>query len=137
MKYDKPPKTYQEQIALLKERGVIFDDEKKAEHQLAAISYYRLSAYMFPFKKNVGGHIVDEFRYGTTWKDIYNLYVFDRKLRLLVFDAIEKIEVAVRCQIVYQLSHRYGSHWQDNPDIFKEPQNRVLSDGTTDHRCVS
>ena len=45
MKYDKPPKTYQEQIALLKERGVIFDDEKKAEHQLAAISYYRLSAY--------------------------------------------------------------------------------------------
>lgn len=86
---------------------------------------------MFPFKKNVGGHIVDEFRYGTTWKDIYNLYVFDRKLRLLVFDAIEKIEVAVRCQIVYQLSHRYGSHWQDNPDIFKEPQNRVLSDGTT------
>lgn len=131
MKYDKPPKTYQEQIALLKERGVIFDDEKKAEHQLAAISYYRLSAYMFPFKKNVGGHIVDEFRYGTTWKDIYNLYVFDRKLRLLVFDAIEKIEIAVRCQIVYQLSHRYGSHWQDNPDIFKEPQNRVLSDGTT------
>lgn len=131
MKYDKPPKTYQEQIALLKERGVIFDDEKKSEHQLAAISYYRLSAYMFPFKKNVGGHIVDEFRYGTTWKDIYNLYVFDRNLRLLVFDAIEKIEVAVRCQIVYQLSHRYGSHWQDNPDIFKEPQNRVLSDGTT------
>ena len=60
MKYDKPPKTYQEQIALLKERGVIFDDEKKAEHQLAAISYYRLSAYMFPFKKNVGGHIVED-----------------------------------------------------------------------------
>lgn len=85
---------------------------------------------MFPFKKNVGGHIVDEFRYGTTWKDIYNLYVFDRKLRLLVFDAIEKIEVAVRCQIVYQLSQRYGSHWQDNPEIFKAPQYRVVSGGS-------
>lgn len=127
--YTKPPKTYKEQIELLKGRGLIFTDEEKAERQLSTVSYYRLSAYMFPFKKKVDDNIIDKFKEGTTWKDVYNLYVFDRKLRLLVFDAIEKIEVAVRCQIVYQLSHKYGSHWQDNPTIFKEPVERLLSNG--------
>ena len=100
MKFEKLPLTYKEQIALLKKRGVIVEDEDKAECQLMNVSYYRLSAYMFPFKKNVGGRIIDEFRYGTKWRDIYRLYVFDRKLRLLVFDAIEKIEVAIRTQMV-------------------------------------
>lgn len=100
MKYEKPPLTYQQQIELLKSRGLVFDDESKAESQLSNVSYYRLSAYMLPFKKNMHGEIVNEFRYGTTWKDVYNLYVFDRKLRLLVFDAIEKIEVAIRCQLI-------------------------------------
>jgi abortive infection bacteriophage resistance protein len=118
MKYDKPPLLYTEQIALLKSRGLIIDDEVKAADKLANVSYFRLSAYMFPFKKKVDGKIIDEFRYGTTWNDVYHMYVFDRKLRLLVFDAIEKIEVAVRSQMVYHLSHKYGSHWQDNAEIF-------------------
>ena len=131
MKFEKPPLTYSEQIALLKKRGVIVEDEDKAAYQLANVSYYRLSAYMFPFKKNVGGHIIDEFRYGTTWKDIYRLYVFDRKLRLLIFDAIEKIEVAIRTQMVYILSHRYGAHWQDNESIYKPKRTIRLNDGTT------
>lgn len=52
-------------------------------------------------------------------RKIYDLYVFERKLRLLVFDAIEKIEVAIRSQIVYILSQRYGSHWQDNEKIWR------------------
>lgn len=129
MKYEKPPLTYQQQIEFLKSRGLVFDDESKAESQLSNVSYYRLSAYMLPFKKNMHGDIIDEFRCGTTWKDVYNLYVFDRKLRLLVFDAIEKIEVAIRCQLVYVLSHKYGSHWQDNPDVLKAPYTRTLNNG--------
>ena len=128
MKYEKPPLTYQAQIELLKSRGVVFADEAKAAYQLANVSYFRLSAYMFPFKKNIGGKIVDEFRYGTTWKDIYDMYVFDRKLRLLVFDAIEKIEVAIRTQMVYILSHRYGSHWQDDEMIYKPKRTIRLND---------
>lgn len=131
MDYTKPPKTFEEQVQLLKERGLLFEDEKKAEFRLQTVSYYRLSAYMLPFKKRIGKDIVDEFRYGTTFEEVYNLYVFDRKLRLLVFDAIEKIEIAVRTQIAYQLSHKYGSHWQDNPTIFKDPKQRILSNGTS------
>lgn len=129
MKFEKPPLTYKEQIKLLKSRGLIFDDEKKAELQLSNVSYFRLSAYMLPFKKNINFEIVDEFRFGTNWKSVYNLYVFDRKLRLLVFDAIEKIEVAIRCQLVYVLSQKYGSHWQDNASILKAPHTIKLNDG--------
>ena len=127
MDYTKPPKTFEEQVQILKGRGLIFEDEQKAIFRLQTVSYYRLSAYMLPFKKRIGKEVVDEFRYGTTFEDVYNLYVFDRKLRLLIFDAIEKIEIAVRTEIAYQLSHKYGSHWQDNPNIFKDPITRILS----------
>ncbi len=57
------------------------------------------------------------------------LYVFDRKLRLLVFEAIERLEVTIRTQIIYQLSHKYGSHWQDRLDIFNPPTKITLRDG--------
>jgi len=65
---------------------------------------------------------MDNFRPGTSWDDVYNLYKFDRKLRLLVFDAIERIEIALRTQLIYQLSHKYGPHWQDDPDLFQPPK---------------
>lgn len=128
--YNKPPLTYKEQVKLLESRGLIFPDKQRAERQLANISYYRLSAYMLPFKQRESEAIVDRFNDNTTWDMVYDLYVFDRKLRLLVFDAIERIEVAVRTQIIYQLSHKYGSHWQDNPDIFKGPQQITRRDGS-------
>lgn len=128
-KYNKPPLTYTEQIELLKSRGMIIPDEKRAERLLANISYYRLSAYMLPYKQREKEIILDTFREGTTWDMIYNLYVFDRKLRLLVFDAIERLEIAIRTQIIYQLSHKYGSHWQDRQDIFNRPTEKTLRDG--------
>ena len=98
--YNKPPLTYREQVELLKSRGVSFADEQEAEMHLANISYYRLSAYMLPYKKKVGGDIIDQFKEGTTWEMIYRLYAFDRKLRLIVFDAIERLEIAIRTQII-------------------------------------
>lgn len=127
--YNKPPLTYTEQVHLLKSRGLLFDDEKRAERHLANISYYRLSAYMLPYKKSANGIILDDFKNNTTWGMIYDLYVFDRKLRLLVFDAIERLEIAIRTQIIYQLSHKYGAHWQDNTAVFSPPKTITLKDG--------
>ena len=129
--FNKPPLTYEKQVELLISRGLIVTDRKRAERHLANISYYRLSAYMLPYKKKENGIIIDTFKEGTTWDDIYDLYVFDRKLRLLVFDAIERLEVAIRTQIIYQLSHKYGSHWQDNAHIFNPPREVTLRDGRT------
>ena len=129
--FNKPPLTYEKQVELLLSRGLIVTDRKRAERHLANISYYRLSAYMLPYKKKEDGIIIDAFKEGTTWDDIYYLYVFYRKLRLLVFDAIERLEVAIRTQIIYQLSHKYGSHWQDNAHIFNPPREVTLRDGRT------
>ena len=112
-------------------RGMVISDKQRTERHLANISYYRLSAYMLPYKQKENGKILDSFREGVTWDTVYNLYVFDRKLRLMVFDAIERLEVAIRAQIIYQLSHKYGSHWQDRPEIFTPPKTITLRDGRT------
>ena len=127
--YNKPPLTYAEQVELLISRGLLIPDKKRAERHLSNISYYRLSAYMRPYKQIANEVILDDFIPGTTWDRVYSLYVFDRKLRLLVFDAIERLEVAIRTQIIYQLSHKYGSHWQDNKNIFNSPKKITLRDG--------
>lgn len=129
--YNKPPLTYQGQVDLLKSRGMQITDEERTKRHLSNISYYRLSAYMYPYKKRCGEFVYDQFLEGTTWDTIYNLYLFDRKLRQLIFDAIERIEVAVRCKLIYHLSHKYGSHWQDKQEIFKEAKVLILKDGTT------
>lgn len=122
--YTKPALTYKQQIELLKSRGLIINDIERAKKHLSNVSYYRLSAYMLPFKvMSDDGSVIDKFIEGTTWDDVWNLYKFDRKLRLLVFDAIERIEIALRTQIIYQLSHKYGSHWQDNSQLFKTTTN--------------
>lgn len=128
--YNKPPLTYAEQVELLQSRGMIIPDVQRAERLLANISYYRLSAYMLPYKQRENKVILDAFQDGVTWDMVYNLYVFDRKLRLLVFDAIERLEIAIRAQIIHQLSHKYGSHWQDNPDIFISPKSTTMRDGS-------
>lgn len=119
-RYTKPALTFEKQIELLKSRGLIIDDELRIKRHLSNVSYYRISAYMLPFKKaGQNGEVLDQFKEGTTWDDVYDLYKFDRKLRLLIFDAIERIEIALRTQVIYQLSHKYGSHWQTKKRIFK------------------
>lgn len=122
--YTKPALTYEQQIGLLQNRGLVIDNVDRAKRHLSNVSYYRLSAYMLPFKvMQADGTTTDTFVEGTTWDNVWNLYKFDRKLRLLVFDAIERIEIALRTQIIYQLSHKYGSHWQDNNTLFKTTTN--------------
>lgn len=114
-KYKKEPLTYTEQIKLLQKRGLIVNDISRVERYLGEISYYRLSGYFLPLCESK-----DKFVEGTTFDDILSLYLFDRDLRLIVFDAIERVEVAIRTQIIYKLSHKYNdSHWQDNAAIFK------------------
>lgn len=129
--YNKPPLTYKDQVELLKSRGMIIPDEERTKRHLANISYFRLSAYMLPYKQGEHDVILDIFRKNITWDMVYNLYVFDRKLRLLVFDAIERLEIAIRAQIIYQLSIKYGSHWQDDKNIFKPPIIKALQDGNS------
>lgn len=130
MKYNKPPLTYQAQAELWKSRGLVIDDESRAIHYLANISYYRLSAYALPFQTKK-----DVFDAGTNFNQLLNLYLFDRELRLLVFNAIERLEVSIRARMIYELAHKYGSHWQDNATIFKAPY-RIKNRKTGDYFTV-
>ena len=118
MKYCKQPLLFSDQIQKLKERGLDFNDEEKAAHYLSNISYYRLRAYTYPFQDNTDPD--HPFIKEVSFEDIIDLYVFDRRLRLLVFNAIEKIEIALRTKIIYYFSIKYGSHFHENPDLYRK-----------------
>ena len=126
--YKKKPLLYREQIDLLKSRGLTFADEEKAIQYLQEISYYRLSAYCIPFQKEK-----DVYNSTTSFENIIDLYLFDRELRMLVFDSIERIEIAIRAQMIYIMSHKYNdSHWQDNSSLFRMPYTNIRT-GKTYH----
>ena len=118
MKYSKPAVPFSQQIEKLKDRGLVFQDETRAEHTLSRISFYRLRAYTYPFQNNDDPN--HPFLKNIDFETIIQLYKFDRKLRLLVFDAIEKIEIALRTQIIYHFALTYGSHWQTNPGLYRD-----------------
>ncbi|MFW6351041.1 MAG: Abi family protein [Bacteroidota bacterium] len=117
MKYSKPPLSIADQIARLKQRGLKFKDEQRAAHYLSNISYYRLRAYTYPFQNN--SDPTHPFNKEISFEGIIELYVFDRRLRLLVFNAIEKIEIALRTKIVYEFSLTKGSHWHEDANMYR------------------
>lgn len=120
MQYNKSALTVAEQIDLLKSRGLLITDWAKVAHYLANISYYRLSAYWLTFQlPNQTNH---EFRPGTTFEMVLDTYTFDRKLRLLLFDEIERIEIALRTQLIYQFSLAFGGNWYEDPDQYRKPE---------------
>ena len=99
--------TPQQHITLLKTRGLLIPDEQKAISYLTNIGYFRLSAYFYPlleFPK-------EQHRYKSdaSFTKVINMYRFDRKLRLLLFNEIEKIEVAIRSCITNYASLDFGN----------------------------
>ena len=118
MKYNKQPVSIANQVIKLKERGLQFKDESLAEKVLSRINYYRLRAYTFPFQNNIDTE--HKFKDKIDFDTIIDLYKFDSNLRSLMFEAIEKVEIAFRTQIIYQFSMVHGSHWQTNPNLYKD-----------------
>lgn len=77
--------------------------------RLSVVNYYRLSAYWYPFKiiDPVAG--TERFASNTTFETIWRRYTFDRQLRLLIMDALERVEVAVlRTRMVEQFTLLHG-----------------------------
>ncbi|MCU0648345.1 MAG: Abi family protein [Gemmatimonadaceae bacterium] len=99
--------TYDAQVELLLSRGMRVDDVSVAKFYLQHLNYYRLAAYWLPFESD---HTTHAFRPGTKFGDVLRLYVFDRELRLLLLDAIERVEVSVRAQWAYRMAHEHGPH---------------------------
>jgi abortive infection bacteriophage resistance protein len=121
--YNKPATTLEQQIGLLEKRGMHVPDRERAAHYLRHIGYYRLSAYWLPFEQS--NSRVDarshQFISGTAFDDVLDRYVFDRKLRMLALEALERIEISVRACWVNTFSLRHGVHAYLDARYFKCP----------------
>ena len=105
-------------VSLLQSRGLTITDIAKAEQYLEFIGYYRLSAYMYPLLQIPKEQ--HHYKPNTTFDQVMMLYRFDKKLRLLIFNEIEKIEVAVRSTIV-----NIGSDMTGNPFWMTDSSNFI------------
>lgn len=93
---------------MLKQRGLIINDEDTALKQLASISYFRLANYWKTFETDETTHALAN---GTRLEDIIALYTFDKELRSLIFTAIQDIEIALRTRIIHFFSMAHGAFW--------------------------
>ncbi|NJM40893.1 MAG: Abi family protein [Anaerolineae bacterium] len=103
MKYTKPALTFEKQADLLLARGLVAD-RAQLIHRLGITSYFRLSTYLYHFR--VAG--TDNFQPGTTLESVLQIYKFDQRLRTLMLDAIEGIEVYTRTQLAYHFANDFG-----------------------------
>jgi len=104
MRYRKQPLTFEQQADRLIERG-LSADHPALIRCLSEVNYYRLSGYWYPFRKPAE----ETFQPGTTLELIWDRYIFDRQLRVLTMDAIERIEVAIRTAVTNELTLRHGA----------------------------
>ena len=104
-------------VNLLESRGLQICDRNKAIQHLDNIGYYRLSAYMYPLlKMPKTAHLYKE---GSTFKKVMMLYRFDKKLRLLMFNEIEKIEIAIRRAVMQITADMTGNpFWLTDSSYF-------------------
>ena len=104
-------------VGILQERGLNVDNQEQAADILKNVGYYRFSAYLYPFltqpKEN---HL---FKQGSRFSGAWSLYRFDKKLRIFLFNEIEKIEVALRSTIANMVSEETGNiFWMTDATMF-------------------
>lgn len=117
MIYNKKATTIIEQIEQLKNRGLIIIDDKEAAYHLSNISYYRLAGYWWPMQSDKANHI---FKPNSRFEDVIALYNFDRELRIILFNVIERIEISLRTKMIFHLSHEFDFWWfQKNRYFFR------------------
>lgn len=109
-------------MSLLRDRGMLFGDEAQATHFLSNVSYYRLKGYWWDQQVDASHNLRD----GTYFEGIIARYNFDRHLRLILFDAIERIEIALRTKMIYHLSVSYGGLWYLDSSLFNDPSLHVI-----------
>lgn len=102
MQYSKPPLSFEAQADLLLKRGLIADRQDLIQ-RLQTVNYYRISGYLFPFRRDD-----DTYNPGTTLDQVWAIYTFDRQMRIMTMDAIERVEVAVRTQLAYHFARTCG-----------------------------
>ena len=116
MKYAKSPLSIEQQITKLKKQGLVIKDDKTAATFLSNTSYYRLKAYTFPFQDKEDHLFTQD---DINFDDIVALYSFDCRLRTLLFNALAKIEIALRTKVIHEYCIETGnSHWFTDKSLY-------------------
>jgi abortive infection bacteriophage resistance protein len=145
MNYSKPWLSVPDQLNLLQQRGMIISDQVKAAACLQRIGYYRLSGYWYAFRERSGACCaypplpgkrsrtdtiaLDSFKPGASFQNAVDLYVFDKQLRLLAMDALERVEIALRVEIAHTLGE-FDAFAYFNPDFFHAEFSQILDPRT-------
>ena len=117
MIYSKTPLDYEQLIQMLKERGLIIADEQKAIDHLRVISYFRLANYFRPMERDKENHL---YKPNSYFENAISLYYFDKKLRGIIFSAVQSIEIALRSKMIHYVSLKYGAFWFMDSSLFKD-----------------
>ncbi|WP_104385643.1 Abi family protein [Sphingobacterium sp. HMA12] len=120
--YEKKAFTIDDQIQQLKDRGLFISEFDNIQHYLSHISYYRPAGYWWPMQEDKTAH---KFKPNAKFSDVLALYNFDRELRILLFDVIEKLEISLRTKLIYHLSHEFDPWWFQNFNIFQNASDLV------------
>ena len=110
-------RTIDEQITILRGKGLIIEDEEKTKDLLLRENYFFINGYRHLFTV---ANKKDKFLPGTTFDELYSTFVFDRKIRNIFFKNILIVENNIKSIISYQLSKKYGFREKDylNPKNF-------------------
>ena len=102
---DKQFKNLEEQIEILKYKGMTINDEEYAKKILLKENYFFLSGYRYPLMKSMTDK---RFLEGVTFEEMYSLFLFDRAIRNVFFKYLLVIENNLKSIFSYQLSKKYG-----------------------------
>ena len=117
-------KTLDEQIEILKNRGLVINDIDKTEELLLRENYFFINGYRHIFMKN---HKEDSFIPGTTFEELYAVFQFDRSFRNVLFKNLLIVENNLKSIIAYKLSKKYGIREKDylKPSNFSQDIKKV------------
>lgn len=114
--YTKPPLSIESQVKLIRDRGLVINDESELRYFLKNVSYYHLSIYFKLFQSN------DIFHTGTTFENVVSIYTFDNKLRFLLLELLERVEKSFKARTAYNLSTTTKqSHPHLSVEMFRDP----------------
>ncbi|MGJ6121146.1 Abi family protein [Mycolicibacterium sp. Y3] len=140
--YNKPHLAYEDQVQVMIGRGLVCADEAAAVKLLKQIGYYRVSAYVYPFREMLppdqarisspAHYRSDVIEAGTTFEHVEALWRFDRKLRLKFLDALETVEIGLRSRLGYVLSEHDVFGHLDVGSLDGTTCSELCPDGRTD-----
>ena len=127
-------KEYDELLEILCKRKMVIQDPLRAQRKLTQVGYYRLSGYWYTARKFdwVDGatpedkkikKVQNEFHAGTTFEDVFGLYLFDKHLRIEISDAIERIEIFLRTIIAHEIGRISPTAYLDKKQFSRDAFN--------------